>query len=385
MVEKINILYIITTFEKGIGGHYFSLATTIEALNDKINPIVINIGKRPSPIITNIKCKKHQLKYSYNYFKIRKLVRDIADKNNINVIHCFDDRAYLFVRSKLFINYPCVLTKCGGPNQKYFPKISSLILYSQENYNFFIRKGRYKSIQLVPNRVSPFPSNQNKIELLKKKINWKIDDIVLLRIARIDPYYKKSIQQSINIAKCLKKYYPEIKLILIGKVTNQNTLQEIKAQLGNNMFLITENDYLTNSKELIDICDVYIGTGRGLMEGASKAKILLTPVANKKYPALVTDETFPSFFESNFSERNYCSKSDEDISTEIAEAIKTKSAREIHSNYAKYIFDNHFNINNKTTWYTDFYQKLQTPPNFNRIDRFIHWLLFHYYYITQGK
>lgn len=382
--KKINILYLITTFEKGIGGHYFSLSTTIEALSEEVNPIVVNIGRRESPVISNLKCKKYQLKYSYNFYRIRKLVQNIAGENNISVIHCFDDRAYLFVRSKLFINYPCILTKCGGPNPKYFPRIDTLILYSKENYDFFKKNNKYKNIHLIPNRVDPFPSNQEKIELLKNIIKWKVNDIVLLRIARIDPYYKNSINQTINIAKGLKKHYPDIKLIIIGKVSNENTFQEINAQLCENMFLITENKYLTNSKELIDICNVYIGTGRGLMEAASKAKILLTPVADRNYPALVTKETFPSFFESNFSERNHYFKNDETILSEITEAIKTESSREIHSKYAKHIFDNYFNINNKTIWYTDFYKKQQTASNLDRFDRLIHWLFFHYHYITQA-
>jgi hypothetical protein len=381
-----KILYLITTFGNGIGGHYFDLITTIESLSNEIEPVVVNIGRTNSPIISNLLCEKHQWIYKLNYLKIRKDLEKLINKRNIEVIHCFDDRSYFFLRSKRFSNIPCIITKCGGPNQKFFPKVKELILFSTENLIFFKGKSKFKNsvLHFIPNRVAKFNSSLHKINLLKHEIDWKEDDIIFLKIGRIDSYYKKSIIQSIKLVNELKRDFKNVKLIIIGKSSDIKLYDELISHKNENIFIQSNEDFTENSKEVLEICDFYIGTGRGIMEASSKKKILLTPVLDRCYPALVTHNNFLSFFGTNFSERNITDKSNEELINEIKKVVTSINIRDEFNLFSNELFNEHFNIDKKTEYYIILYRNAKHPANLNLFDRLIQNIFFHYHYITQG-
>lgn len=376
-----TVLFLITTFEKGIGGHYFSLKTTVECLASDITPIVINIGRIDSPIIKKINCLKHQFIYNYfNYYSIQKNIHTIIKENQVDRIHCFDDRAYLFIRSKRFYKIPLVLTKCGGPNPKYYPKVNNLILYSNENLKYFDRKFNNKNTFLVPNRTSPFNVSVAKVKLLKEKLNLPKDAIVFLRISRISNYYKKSIEQSIELVKNIKNGV----LIIIGQEVDKELLMSIKNREVDNVHIVSDEYYYKNAKEVIPICDFYIGTGRGIMEAASLKKILLSPVSGKLYPALLNVKSFNNFFNSNFSERNKSNLSNDELLEEIIEVCNSELKRIELQEFSFDMFVSNFNIESKKKWYLHFYQNMNEGINNKFLDKWLHFIFFHYYYITQS-
>ncbi|SFS55230.1 Glycosyltransferase involved in cell wall bisynthesis [Zhouia amylolytica] len=376
-----NILYIITTFEKGVGGHYYSMKSTIEALKPQINPVVVNIGRNESPIIETIDCDKYQMLYKvYNFVSIQIRLKEIINKHNIQKIHCFDDRAYLFLRSIRFKNVQLILTKCGGPNLRFYPKINTLIVYSKENYEFFRSLGKTENLYLVPNRVSSFYGSDERVKDLKTRLRIKSTENVFLRISRITKYYQKSLVQSINLVKSLETS----RLIIIGQVMDEEVFEELKRIKSNKIHLVTDSLYYQNAKEIIPICDFYIGTGRGLMEASSMGKVLLSPVKDSKFPAIIKEGNFNSFFSTNFSERNKLDCDEIDFLNDIRNLLESKAEMLKLQKFSKKLFDEHFNINTKKEWYLRIYTSQLKGPNLNVLDRIKHFLIFHYHYLTQG-
>lgn len=376
-----RVLYLISTFEKGVGGHYFSLQSTLESLIPEIKPVVVNIGRVESPVISDFKCPKYQFIYKYfNFIKIQKRILKIIQQYQIDRIHCFDDRAYLFIRNHRFKNIPMVLTKCGGPNPRYYPKTQNLILFSKENSDYFKDKKDYKNIHLVPNRILPFTPALDKVNALKKKLEINEGSIVFLRIARISYYYKESLLQSIRLVR----EFPNTSLIILGQVVDKEVLDQIRKIGGKNIYLISEKEYYKNAKEIIPICDFYIGTGRGIMEATSLKKIVLSPVVKRNYPALVTENSFKSFFDTNFSERNISLLSNSEILEEVNQVIHSQKKQEKLSDFSFQVFNENFNLKTKKTWYLRFYSNLSKGINNNLLDRLKHFLFFHYYYLSQA-
>ena len=376
-----KVLYIISTFEKGIGGHYFSLQSTIESLYPEIEPTVVNIGRVESPIINNMDVPTYQFLYKYANFKnIQKRILKIIQEHQIERIHCFDDRAYLFIRNHKFKGIPVAITKCGGPNPKYFPRVSNLILFSKENLNSIQGKKGYKNIYLVPNRSLPFNPSKIKVSKLRKQLNLGNDSLVFLRIARISHFYFKSLQQSIDLVKNIDG----AQLIIIGQTIDGEVLSKLKDLANEKIHIVNDEFYYKNAKDIIPICDFYIGTGRGIMEATSLKKIVLTPVVDRKFPALINKKSFPGFFNTNFSERNVSSLSNYKLLEEVKEAVNSYEKRKELSDFSHEIYNQEFNISSKKDWYLDFYQNLSLSSDMNIIDRLKHFLFFHYYYISQA-
>ena len=376
-----RVLYLISTFEKGVGGHYFSLQSTLESLTPEVKSIVVNIGRMESPVISSLNCPKYQFIYKYfNFIKIQQNILDIIQEYQIDRIHCFDDRAYLFIRNYRFKNIPVALTKCGGPNPKYFPKVDNLILFSEENKLSFKNRQGYKNTYLIPNRILPFSPDIKKVDNLKKKLNIEDDFKVFLRIARISHYYKESIFQSIRLVEKI----PEATLIIVGQVIDEEVFNQIKEKGIERVHIVDEERYYKNAKELIPVCNFYIGTGRGIMEATSLKKIVLSPVMKRDYPALVTKKTFKSFFNTNFSERNVSLLSSSEILNEVNEVIKSDKKQENLSNFSFKMFNENFNLKTTKDWYLKFYENLSEGSNTNFKDKCKHFMFFHYYYISQA-
>jgi len=376
-----RVLYLISTFEKGMGGHYYSLESTLKSLKPEIEAVVINIGRMESPVISSLDCPKYQFIYKYfNFIKIQKRIARIIQEHQIDRIHCFDDRAYLFIRNYRFKNTPVALTKCGGPNPKYFPKVDNLILFSEENKQKFKNREGYKNTYLVPNRILPFSPNMEKVNSLKKKLNIENDSMVFLRIARISHYYKESIFQSIRLVEKI----PEATLIIVGQVIDAEVLNQIRDKGLDRVHIVDGKEYYKNAKEIIPICNFYIGTGRGVMEATSLKKIVLSPVMKRDYPALVTKNTFRSFFNTNFSERNISQLSNSELLHELNEVIQSNKKQESLSNFSFQMFNENFNLKAKKDWYLKFYKNLSEASNTNFMDKCIHFLFFHYHYISQA-
>lgn len=306
-----NIAYLITTLGHGKGGHFYSLNTIANELGKTHNVNIINIGSNPSTVLKGSYVKYNFISCKgYDFIKIYRQIKELTEKLNIDIFHAFDVESFAFSRllSK-FYHQSNFLNKCGGPNpSKYFPIADNQIVFSKENFNYFINKGKSQVVKIIPNRVKKIKINSMRIKKFYEKYGL-IKEIKILRISRISDHYKETIIQCINLSQYLKSKGIKNKFILIGAIQSKSIFNEINIYIRNNnmeenVIIESDEDFTNNASELLDIGDLIIGTGRNFMEASSIDKALLVPYFNSKYPCLVNDDNFSSFFSTNFSPRS---------------------------------------------------------------------------------
>jgi len=350
-----RVIYLVTTLRHGIGGHIYSLQTTAGSLMEQIDVEIVNIGIKPSPVLDNSKIN-YQFIFcnGFNFLSVIKKLNVIIKNNEPDILHAFDDKAFLFARIVSYKNkIPIILTKCGGENQKKYPYNKDLVLFSQENIDFYKSYNKFKSARFhfIPNRVAQFSDNNLLIDEIKRKIGNRIS---ILRITRISTYYEDSILQSIRLIDHLvAEGYKNVILVIIGVVESKDVLRKISSP---NILLFTDEKYTKNAKKLINAFDFVIGTGRGLMEAASKGKILLSPSKYYKFPILVDRFVFKNLLSTNFSERNNPNIKEEDNFNKILRCIDSVDEQQKITAFSNEIFDKYFNIKSVTNQYLELYQ-----------------------------
>jgi hypothetical protein len=359
----VKVIYTIFTTSHGNGGHFYSLVTTAKALSAKFEVIIVNFGFNKSPVIENAELKHYNiLMNNSNIFDSYATFRKIVKRENPSVLHSFCTLSYTFVRIYALLHpIKTILTKCGGPNPKgYFPFTRELILYSQENYDYFLRKRKFRSanLYLIPNRVLEPKTDLNRIDTLKRLLKISDNHKVFLRIGRISMHYKTSIFQSIELINDINNKGYHAILLLIGSVQDKEVADEIEKASNNYVFLINDSRFTGNASEIIDIADFVIGTGRSLMEAASKSKILLTPNNKSSYPVLVTEHNFGDLIKTNFSPRNSIPQNDQDtLNTIINLFTDSDESNNLEKNSLTY-FKEEFDVSAKTDKYNELYNKI---------------------------
>ena len=354
---KKKILFAITTYQP-VGGHYYSLVTTARALSEIYDVHIFNLGTVLSPII-----EKSGLSYDFvyynkrNFIKVSKYISNYVSMQNISIVHGFDYTSCFLLSYAVKKNREVCFawTKCGGQVSKSrkIPRVKNIVVFSLQDLCFFEHKYSPKKYNLVciPNRVSDFDSDSNRIEKLKRKYNLD-DKRVILRIGRISEPYINAIKQSILLQKMLYNVDQRFALLIIGTVKKDALLQEVKSICNNcpNVYIETSDEYTDNSKELIDISDIVVGTGRGFMEACSKNKIMFVPSDAKKYPVLITESNFQTALYYNFSPRY-----NDDVDECVGEKQIFTAVNEYDCTSRKW-YDEYFNAGMICSKYYDFYK-----------------------------
>lgn len=118
-----KVCYLITTLGHGRGGHFYDLRTTAEALSRRLECVILNVGVCASPVIDSASVRSHNV--WCNGFDVLRQSSRILAREGADVIHAFDARV-VFLAGALSAMHrkPLVLTKCGGPNPKwYYPPV----------------------------------------------------------------------------------------------------------------------------------------------------------------------------------------------------------------------------------------------------------------------
>lgn len=311
-----KVVYLISASGNSAGGHYYSLKTTVQTLQKAITPLVLSVGINESPVLKNSGFDYRHIE-NKDIIKTFLLLKKILSADRPDVIHAFDSRVFLYARLiSHWLKIPCVLTKCGGANARHYPVAKQLVLYSYENYEYYLAHRNFEksTINLIPNRVTPPIQDSVAIKQLANKIRQ--DCAVFLRICRIGSGYKKSIEQSIELVKKLNTLGYQACLVVIGFKENSNVFDELNKEKEENVFFFDNSQYTVQASRLIDIADFVIGTGRGFMEAALLGKTMLAPTNNTKYPTIVRKESLNDIFYFNFSLR-YCSQEKDDRTIDI--------------------------------------------------------------------
>jgi glycosyltransferase involved in cell wall biosynthesis len=274
------------------------------------------------------------------------------------------------------LSIPAINTKCGGPSpRRYYPKINDLILFSNENMDFFKKRKKFSKthIYLIPNRVQ-IPE-QNKIAIAELKKLLRFNAKVILRIARFGIGHWKSIADSIELTKRLRRDDIDVQLVIVGVIEDESIYKRLLSYANEDILIITENKYTINAASISTFADLIVGTGRSAMEAAVLGKPLLVPTESLSIPVLVTQSNIEEFSYYNFSPRTKIEYIDETSEyMRIKEVVKSKDAYKSIQSFIEQYAQHYFNISNVREKYIDIYKKTEKC-------RFNFDLLLHFYII----
>lgn len=354
-----KILFIISILGHGRGGHAHSLNHISRKLAENNTVTIISIGPGFSKVISeNPHFNKHIFFNGYNLRSLYLGLSYIIKKYNPDIFHCFDDDSYNILR--VFADsrkYKIINTKCGGSNPHNYPHVNNLILFSQENLDWFEKNPKFFLTKkcLIPNRVRSL-STSSDCQPITKDMN----SFTFLRICRIGLAYKKSIYDSINLIAYLHSQGLLFsKLILVGVIEDMSIFNEIQQHplaQSKHIIVITDSKYTTEASKLTYLADAVIGTGRGFMEAASLGKPLLAINSRDQYPTLIKTDNFLEAFRTNFSDRTiFRDDNTQKNLHSICLMIKDVKFYMELSDFSKKIFDKYFNIDNSLKQYSQFY------------------------------
>jgi len=368
-----KVIYFVYGWGKAVGGHYVSLRSTAESISKENECVIINLGPARSSSLNSSKLKVYNIGEKCRILDIFREGRRIIEHEKPDVLHAFDRQSYFYANLySMLYKKPVFLTKCGGPNPKFYPKAQNLILYSKENLDFFESKTRYKRSKkyLLPNRIIKPNQDRLRLEQLSRMINTRPK--VFLRISRISNYYISSLIQSIHLVNALNRDGISSILIIIGSIEEPQTYEELSQYINENVILLTDDLYTVNANQLVDIAEYVIGTGRSFMEAASLGKIMLCPLENSDFPLLVTRENFNEVFEKNFSER--VSLKDLNTDENYKSIIRALSDNTYSTQLVQdtlYFSEKHFDILRVIGHYQGIYESACYRANLNILDNLI--------------
>lgn len=362
MTEKNKIVYIIfsNNIDSGVGGHYYSLREISNSMRDDNDISIINIGFLFSKVFKDQPFKTYFIKH-HNLIRTCALLKRLIEKLKPDILHTFDLASLTLLKiimTKKKIKH--IHTVCGGPNPKYFIFTQNLVVFSQENYEYFKRNTKFNDVNifLIPNRVLPIKSDFKRISMLLREV--KMEFPIILRICRINDKYIGSLIQSINLVKNIRKKGIEANLLIIGVPDKRKVLEFIIKYENTYIKILTQEKYTLNANQLIEAADFVIGTGRSFMEGAYFSKVMLVPQRNQNIPLLIDKETFEAAFKVNFSERTIYEDYDDPINfNKVIQCIENKGSYEKLSSFIKNKSKKYFEISTKRDFYNEIYTNLE--------------------------
>jgi glycosyltransferase involved in cell wall biosynthesis len=366
---RIKVGFLIATQGHGRGGHFWDLKTIVEALRERVECVVINIGPCNSPVVDSIPVKIYNIRFAgLNIPGAVRQVVDIIKGEQIDVLDVFDMRIFCIADIASWISKKgLVITKCGGPNPgKLYPTVDYMVVFSKENMDYFLDNPEFANTQIrfLPNRVAKITSDRVRIEKLRERLNP--GRTTFLIIARFCRHYMRNMMQGADLIRLLNAEGRHAQLMIIGTPEDPDVVKEIASYSDDSVVIVNDEEFTLNASKLIDIADMVIAAGRGFMEAASCGKPLLTSVANSPFPLLITKDVFPDVFATNFSPRNRIDSLDvEENYARIARAVEEDSYRVALSDLSLRLFFEHFDVNSVVDEYQAFFSIMQYKRRFH--------------------
>lgn len=352
------------------------MRTTAEALTQTCDCFIVDIGRNPSPVIESSRVTSRHLYFTglNAVIAIDRLSKLIAAEQP-DVLHAFDVDSYFLARCVSFLHkIPVLLTKAGGPNPRwYFPYADHMVVFSAENKAYFEQTPKYSDarLYLIPNRVGRLEVNAADVDNIRSHISS--DARTFVRVNRFCARYRDSMLQCINLINRLSADGCRCQLVLIGVVQDVGVAEEIRRLRPRNVYIFHDPRYAVGASRFIGIADFVIGTGRGVMEGASLGQVLLTPVKNQRYPALLTEDNFTELLATNFSPRNCLADYDEESNYRlIAQVCSDETILQNRKKQSAAWFERYFNIASVIGTYCDIYGSMTYGSRRRLLDFAVH-------------
>ncbi len=369
--------------ETGIGGHLYSVQALVAALSPRIECVVVSVGGAACPALEALACRRHRLAFGAGRLRRAERARflEIVRAEKPDVIHAFDPIAGAFARAAARrCGCGVVFTKCGGPNPagrwpySYYPRVERLVLFSEENERYFRTRRRFRRTRIwrIPNRIQEGTTDAAKVAALRARLDPARP--VVLRIGRISTSYARTAEQCVRLARRLAADGVPAQLVFLGAVQDPAVARALLADLGGQGIVVSDPELVAQAAALLDVGDLVVGTGRGLMEAAARGRVLLAPVRNGLLPALVTEANWEPLFAANFSERCELVPWDEERNyAEIRRALADPECRRRRSAFARRLYEEQFALDPVVDRYLEIYREA-APERGALVDRAVHWL-----------
>jgi glycosyltransferase involved in cell wall biosynthesis len=363
-----KVAFLIATCGHGRGGHFWDMKTIVEALRGRVECVPINIGPYKSPVIDSIPVKVHNIHFKgLNIAGAVRQVVDILKRERIDALNVFDTRIFCIAdMASRIAKKPLLLTKCGGPNPgRFYPVVDYLVVFSKENLEYFQNHPKYANteIRFLPNRATKAASDPARIEKLRARLGLRKKTFLI--IARFCEHYKKNMMQGMNLVRRLNAEGRPSQLMIVGTPEEPAVMGEIAEYRDDGVIVVNDEEFTLDASELIDVADFVIAAGRGFMEAASRGKPLLTSLEDSPFPLLITEETFPAVFATNFSPRNRIENLDvEENHRKIARALEDDGYRTELSDLASRLFNEHFDVNSVVEEYEELFGAMRYKRRF---------------------
>lgn len=354
-----KIIYVIATFGHGQGGHFRDLREISADQSRTADCLIVNIGPKLSSVLEGGPVRLENIDTgSHSFFQVIQKLRAIAAVERPDIVNVYDMRVYVFARIlKGRAPVPLIITKCGGGNpRRFYPASDALVVFSRENQAYFSERRRQTNgpIFFCPNRVKAPIQDKDLIAEVTASVGIKTVGIIL--IGRLTEAYRATMLAAIDLNKRLNADGNACHLFIIGVPESEDVVAQIESRADEHITLLTDTRYTQNAAKLLDLAEISISAGRGLMEAAALGKVLITTIGNASMPSLVSETTFEELFRTNFSPRNTLAESDEDARYDlIATAVKSSTARAAYSEQSRAFFKEYFDVNGVAELYDRFY------------------------------
>jgi glycosyltransferase involved in cell wall biosynthesis len=380
----VKVLLVTNTGSTGIGGHLYTVRSHYEALRHAVDCALVGIGAVKSPAFDSLPGRTFHVFFRRGLAHFRELREflKIVGAERPDVIHTFDSTACAFARVAAWrLGCGLVVTMCGGPNPEgpypraYFPQVDRLVLFSEENEQFFTRQPRFRRTKLwrIPNRVNEVVPDAEKIGRLRQRLRPGVPTV--LRVGRISGYFGKTAAQAIALVKRLTQEGCPVQMLFVGVIQQAAARAAIDQALGPHGIVVSDAEFVTLGSAIVDVGDFVVGTGRSLMEAAARRRVLLAPTRDGAYPALVSETNWAALFRTNFSERGVVVPWDEEANYQaIRQVVLDPGRRQALAAFSRSLYEQHFALPPVMGRYLQLYGEARPPRSGAVWDLLRHWV-----------
>ena len=301
--------------------------------------------------------------HTHTEFGVGSFARLIAKQYNIPLVHTYHTmyeeyiyyitKGYFDGASKKLVEY-LTLFLCDKT-------VEELIVPTKKTYDLFKEKYKVKrDVHIIPSGIDVtrfYRENINKKELenLKKELNIKKDDFIILYVGRIAK--EKNIEFLINNLKDISKKIPKTKMVIVGDGPDMNDLALLvhKNKLDKKV-IFTGKVPWNDIPKYYQLANVFVTSSKTETQGltvieAMAASKVVVAIKDESFLLVMTDQQDGLFFETEEEYKNLIYKiySDKKFADMIAKQARITANQYNPVVYAKRVLKIYEGVINKDT------------------------------------
>lgn len=301
--------------------------------------------------------------HTHTEFGVGSFARLIAKQYNIPLVHTYHTmyeeyiyyitKGYFDGASKKLVEY-LTLFLCDKT-------VEELIVPTKKTYDLFKEKYKVKrDVHIIPSGIDVtrfYRENINKKELenLKKELNIKKDDFIILYVGRIAK--EKNIEFLINNLKDISKKIPKTKMVIVGDGPDMNDLALLvhKNKLDKKV-IFTGKVPWNDIPKYYQLANVFVTSSKTETQGltvieAMAASKVVVAIKDESFLLVMTDQQDGLLFETEEEYKNLIYKiySDKKFADMIAKQARITANQYNPVVYAKRVLKIYESVINKDT------------------------------------